>query len=414
MRIDERSLDQLLPPDDVARVVWEYVCGLDLSPLLSRIKSVEGHAGHPAIDPRILLGLWLLATVHGIGSARELERLTRSHIAFEWLCGEVSVNYHTLSDFRSDNEAILDHMLTESVAALMHQGLVDLTEVAQDGMRVRANAGSHSFHRKETLDEYLVQAKAQVQALKTQADEDDAAVSRRQQAARERAARERQERVSEALKQRQQLAAERERAADAKRAAKEPRASTTDPESRLMKMPDGGFRPAYNVQLSTTTKDGIIVGVDVGNVGTDSGQLLPMHKQMVKRYNRAPKRMLGDGDFGKLTDIERLHKDHEVSVYIPLKCLERMVANGDDPYQPRPKDTPGVAAWRLRMGTDEAKTIYKRRGQTAEWVNARFRNWGLGQFLVRGLKQVRAVTLLFALTHNLVQSHLLRRRLKAA
>lgn len=412
MKMDVRALDQLLPPDHIARTVWRYVEELDLSPLLASIRAVVGHPGQPAIDPRILLSLWLLATLDGIGSARELDRLTREHIAYEWLCGAVSVNYHTLSDFRSDNEAFLSQLLTQSVATLLQQGLVQLQEVAQDGLRVRAHAGAKSFRREPSLKDCLARAEQQVAALRKQLDEDDGAVSRRVQAARERAARERQERIAEALRQRQQLAERQETVAREKGAKrrKEPRASTTDPEARTMKMPDGGFRPAYNVEFATDTTSGIVVGVDVVNVGSDSGQLLPMVEQIERRFQRRPQRVLADGDFAHLDDIETLHADHQVVVYAPVKNAQREKAKGNDPYRPKPKDKPGVAAWRQRMGLEEAKTIYGRRAPTAEWTNARVRNWGLRQVLVRGLQKVRAVALLYALAHNVIQTVLLRSR----
>jgi transposase len=246
MRLDERALDQLLPPDHVARSVWAYVTALDLSPLLARIKAVAGNPGQPTIDPRILLSLWLLATLDGVGSARELDRLTEQHIAYEWLCGGVSVNYHTLADFRSQNGAALSELLTRSVATLLQQGLVELQEVAQDGLRVRASAAAKSFRRQPTLQECLRRAQRQVKALQTQVDEDDGAVSRRQQAARQRAARERQERIEEALRQQEELArrAEDVRKEKGTKRTKEPRASTTDPEARTMKR--GKSRTANN------------------------------------------------------------------------------------------------------------------------------------------------------------------------
>jgi transposase len=410
MKIDERALDQLLPPDHVARTVWAYVERLDLSPLLAGIKAVQGRPGQPTIDPRILLSLWLLATLDGVGSARELDRLTELHIAYEWLCGTVSVNYHTLADFRSQNGDFLSQLLTDSVATLLHQGLVDLQEVAQDGLRVRASAGAQSFRREKSLRDCLERAQRQVEALRTQVDEDDGAVSRRQQAARVRAARERQERIEAALQQREQLAQRQQRVANDKgvKRPKEPRASTTDPEARTLKMPDGGFRPGYNVEFATTTASGIIVGVDVVNVGSDSGQLRPMVEQLQQRYGQTPARLLADGDFATLEDIETLHTDHAVTVYAPVKNAAARQAQGFDPYQPKRRDPPGVAAWRVRMGTAEAQTIYQRRAATAEWVNARVRNWGLRQLVVRGLARVRAAALLYALAHNLMQAVLLQ------
>ena len=412
MQLDERSLEQLLPPDHTARTVWAYVLGLDVSPLLARIQAVAGRPGQPAIDPRILLSLWLLATLDGVGSARELDRLTRQHIAYEWVCGTVSVNYHTLADFRSQNGEFLSGLLTQSVATLLHEGLVDLAEVAQDGCRVRASAGAKTFRREKSLQECLDKAQQQIQTLQTQIDEDDGAVSRRQQAARERAARERQERIAEALRQREQLAQRQEQVHQEKggQRPKEARASTTDPEARTMKMPDGGFRPAFNVEFATDTTSGIVVGVDVINVGSDSGQLVPMVEQIVARYEQTPQRVLADGDFAKLDDIQTLSAEHEIEVYAPVKNAAQEQAKGNNPYQAKPKDAPGVAAWRERMGTAAAKTIYKRRAATAEWVNARVRNWGLRQLVVRGLEKARAVALLYALAHNLRQTLLLRSR----
>jgi transposase len=416
MRIDERSLDQLLPPDHVARTVWAYVAGLDLTPLLARVKAVAGNPGQPTIDPRVLLSLWLLATLDGVGSARELDRLTEAHLAYEWLCGGVSVNYHTLADFRGQHGAFLSDLLTQSVATLMQQGLVDLQEVAQDGLRVRASAGAKSFRRAATLRECLAKARRQVEALQAQVDEDDGAVSRRQQAARARAARERQERVEEALRQHEQMARRADEVQKEKgtRRKQGPRASTTDPEARTLKMPDGGFRPAFNVEFATATGSGLGVGVDVVNVGSDSGQLRPMVGQIEQRYGRTPARVLADGDFAKLDDIEALHAEHQIEVYAPVKNAAAEQAKGNDPYRPKPKDGPGVAAWRQRMGTDEAQRTYRRRAPTAEWVNARVRNLGLRQVLVRGLAKVRAVALLYALAHNLLQAVLLRSRAAAA
>lgn len=416
MAIGLRSLDQTLPPDPAARIVWAYVGGLDLSTLLNQVKAVAGRPGQPTIDPRILLSLWLLATLDGVGSARELDRLTEQHIAYEWLCGGVPVNYHTLADFRSTNAALLSELLTQSVATLMHQGLVDLEDVAQDGLRVRASAGAKSFRREKSLKECLNQAKAQVAALQAQADDDDGAVSRRQQAARERAARDRQERIEEALEQRRQRVERNAKDAAEKgvERKKEPRASTTDPEARSMKMPDGGTRPGFNVELATDTKSGLIVGVDVVNSGSDCGQLVPMVEQIEGRFERTPKRLLADGGFATLDDIETLHAEHAVEVYAPVKNAASEQAKGKDPYRPKPKDGSGVAAWRMRMGTAEAQAIYKRRASTAEWANARVRNWGLYRFVVRGLEKVRAVALLFALAHNFQQTVLLQSRLATA
>ena len=145
-------LEDLLAPEHLARTVWEFVQGLDLTSLLESIRSVEGRPGRPAIDPQVLVALWLYATIEGIGSAREVAWLCSHHHGFRWLCGGVEVNYHTLADFRVAHLDFLDELLTHSVATLMEQDLVDLNRVAQDGMRVRASAGAASFRRRPTLE----------------------------------------------------------------------------------------------------------------------------------------------------------------------------------------------------------------------------------------------------------------------
>lgn len=189
------DLDATIALDHPARNVWAFVEGLDLTALYSAIGSVEGRAGRAAIDPKILQALWLYATVDGVGSAREIERLTEAHDAYRWICGGVNVNHHTLSDFRCARVDLLDDWLTHSVAVLTAQDLVKLERVAQDGMRVRASAGAASFRRRSTLERCLEQARDQVQALKDEIEADPDASNQRRRAARERAAVERQQRV---------------------------------------------------------------------------------------------------------------------------------------------------------------------------------------------------------------------------
>ncbi len=280
------DLDALLPSDHRARLVWEFVAGLDLAPLYDRIRATEGHPGRPPIDPAILTALWLYATLEGVGSARALDRLCTEHDAYRWLAGGVSVNYHTLAAFRVDHGELFDRLLTESVAALIAEGLVSLVRVAQDGVRVRASAGGGSFRRADALGRALVEAETQVAALRAELEDDPGATSRRVAAARERAATERVERVRRALAKLPALDARK--AKPTYRGPKTaPRVSTTDPDAPFMKMSDGGFRPAYNGQLATDTKSQIIVGLDLAPT-TDPEQLGPMVDQLARRYGRAP------------------------------------------------------------------------------------------------------------------------------
>jgi transposase/IS5 family transposase len=410
IQLRQVDLDSLLAADHPARIVWAFVERLDLSPLYARIKAVGERPGRPTIDPRILIALWLLATLDGVGSARELDRLCGEHDAYRWICGGVEVNYHTLSDFRVDNVEFLDQTLTRSVAALMLTGSVTLNRVAQDGVRVRASAGSGSFRRRKRLQEFLKLAEEQVNLLREEVAADPAACTKRQQAARERAARERQERVSQALTEMELLEAHRAETDDKGRKRKkprqpgdkpdkreEPRASTTDPEARRMKGPDGGTRPSYNAQFCTDTASQIIVGVSVDNGGTDSHQMPPMTEQVHKRYGRIPKETLVDGGFAVKESIE-LTSALGTTVYAPVAESR---SDKRQKNQPVRGDSPTIAEWRLRMATEQAKAIYKERAATAECVNAQARNRGLRFFLVRGIKKVRAVLLWYALAHNL-------------
>jgi transposase len=394
------DIDSLIGEDHNARIVWRYVEGLDLSELEDRIKARGDRPGHPATAPRLLLALWLYATSDGVGSARGLARLCESHDAYRWLCGGVSVNHHTLGDFRVECADLLDRLLSEHLAALAEAGVVDLDTLAQDGVRIRANAGTGSFRREATLDRHLALAQAVVEELKREVDADPAAGNQRLRAARQRAARERSERVRKAqtalaeIKQkRQQL---EEKGGNGKK-SKEPRASMTDADARIMKMADAGFRPAYNVQVVSAAGEQIVVAVAVSNNGSDRRLMRPMLEELHTRLGQLPQRHLVDGGFCSAEDIEWAH-EQGVEVY----CPPTQSKGGVDPYLPRRGDGAGVSAWRERMGSDAGKAQYKVR-TICECIHARWRNWDLRQLTVRGTEKVRAVTLLYALTNNVLQ-----------
>lgn len=401
-----RELDDALPPDHPARAIWGVLERLDLSVFYADIKAVADRPGRPASDPKVLLALWLFATKEGIGSARHLARLSEEHDAYRWIRGGVPVDYHLLAEFRVAHEHALDDFFTTILAAMMDEGLVTLERVAQDGMKVRASAGAASFHGASSLDQCLTKAKEQVQRLKDQREHPDPGVNVREQRARERAARERQARVERAIAQLPAAKAAKERQertlAKPKRGkVSEARVSTTDPDARVMHMPDGGFRPALNAELATDAGSQVIVGVGVSNRGSDQGEALPMETQIHERTDTHPGAYLMDGGFVKRDDITALEQ-RKVTVYAPLRP-PRTTTSGRTATDPRPDDSPEVIAWRERMGTDAAKEIYKQRGATAECVNALARLRGLQQFRVRGLDKALCVLLLMAITHNLLR-----------
>jgi transposase len=409
------DLDSLVAADDPVRDVWAYVATLDVTRLEAAIEAREGEPGRPAIPPKLLLALWLHATLRGVGSARELERLCEREVSFQWLCGGVGVNYHTLSDFRVANDALLDRLLSESVAVLIKEGLVTLDRLSLDGLRVRAAAGAASFRRGESLKKCLTKATALVAALRCEVADDPAAPERRRRAARERAAVERVARIKVAQERHKALQEERRRReetnANQTKEQKEPRASTTDPEARVMKMPDGGFRPGYNGELIAEPRSGVILGVAVDTSGSDRGWVKPMVEQVKERYGQAPKELLVDAGFSNAADIEWAAQPENGAVAVFMAPTKNK--HGTDPYQPRDRDGPGVAAWRVRMASAAGQVIYRLRA-IHECINAHLRQRRLYRMTVRGAAKVRMILLWHALAHNVARACALRRQRHAA
>jgi transposase len=391
------DLEALLPPGHAARLVWRFVEGLDLSALYGAIKAREGRAGRPPIDPKILVALWLYATIDGVGAARELDRLCVRHDAYRWLRGGVSVNYHTLSTFRVGHQAVLDDLLTQSIATLRHRGIVTLARVAQDGTRIRASAGVGSFRREGTLRACLNEAERLVARTTRQTT----GGLTRTDAAQARAAADRLARVAEALAELPAVAAAKARTAQKGHAGppKAARVSTTDPQARVMKMADGGYRPAYNVQLATDHDSDVIVGVAVTNVSADQAALLPMLAQVATRVGE-PATLLVDGGYVAHAAIAAATA-RGICVLAPVPCR----SGTREPMPEQPTDPPAVAAWRQRMQTDTAKQLYRQRGAIAERINADIRTHRtLGRLLVRGPQKVLMCALWVAVAHNLVKA----------
>jgi transposase len=400
------DLDSLISEDHPARIIWAYASQADLSELEALVKSREGEPGMPQTSLHLLLGLWLYATTRGVGSARALAKLCESEAAFRWLCGGVSVNHRLLSEFRTQQGDRIGRLLAEHVASLSFAGLIDLNEIAQDGVRVRAHAGGGSFRRRKTLESELAKAKTLVERLAKDEDEDPGASSKRQQGARERAAKEREARVTAALAALGKAEKLRERRMKTHRSTekrqKEPRASTTDPDARVMKMADGGFRPAYNIQFASLPENGIVVAVSCRTVGSDSGLAEPMAQTIEEIYRHRPEVHLVDGGYMSASAIEAA-----AQAGTRIYCPPLQSATGGDPYTPHKKDSQAVADWRVRMASQEGQQIYKRRGR-CELVHAKLRNLGLDRLLLRGKEKVETWMRWFALASNVLTAARLR------
>lgn len=392
------ALDALLPGDHRVRDVWTYVEAIDLSSLYEKIEAVEGSAGRNAVDPRILFGLWMYATIEGVSSARHLARLCERDLPYMWLCGGVGVNHRLLGEFRASQGDFLDQLLTDTIATLLHQNIVTLETVAQDGMRVRASAGSSSFRRKQTLEQRRAEAADQVERLREeQQSATDATSEKRRAAAQKRAAEERERRLEQALEELEKLRKQKEK--KNRGSGDEARCSMTDPEARRMKMPDGGFRPAYNVQFASDGNSRLIAAVDVSNNGSDGGQMRPLHQMICDRYDVIPHDYLVDGGFVTKGDVTALQKRGS-RVLAPIPKEEEMRSHGSDPHARQPTDTDEYFAFRQEMKKEDAKAKYRQRCSIAEYPNAECRNHGLYQFPVRGLIKAKAVALWHAVTFN--------------
>lgn len=407
IRMDVVDLESQLPDDHLARVVWAFVETLDVSALEEGIKAREGAPGRPTPDRRLYLALWLYATLDGVGSARELERLCREHTAYRWLCGGVPVNYHDLSDFRVEAGAFLDDLLSMSIAVLAREGVVSLDCLAVDSVRVRANASSSSFRREATLEDLHQAAQEKVAALRAEFDGDPNAADKRLRARRMRAANERAASIARAKEALDKIGKERAKEAKEQRRKevknKEPRTSTTDADARIMKT-DGGFRPGYGLQVRTDPTSDLIVGLEATNRASDRGQLRPAIEDIERRYGVKPKRVLADGGYDGKDDIEHAH-GCGIEVFCPLP------GSKGKPGDPTPKkgDGPGVIAWRERMASEAGLEIYRKRFAT-ERPHAHMRNHGLRQFCVRGLKKVLAIAHWHVLAYNFQQIRFLAKK----
>jgi len=416
-RWDFIDLEAMLPPDHRARVVWGFVESLELTELYDAIKSREGEAGRPAADPAVLLALWLYATVEGVGSARELDRLTERDLAYRWIAGGVPVNYHGLADFRVAHPAVLDRLLTESVTVLIAQGLVSLDEIAIDGTKVRANASRESFKTAAKLEQIEAKVAARLGALKAEIDGAPDASMRRRRAARERAAQDVKQRAAEARRALEQIRAEKaERAkTHAKDEAKksEARVSLSDVDARSMRFADGAVRPAYNAQIAAVPREGVIVSIRMTDRRNDSGLAAPMIEDVVRRYGRVPAKLLVDTHYATAEDIAMLaeHPAGPVAVYAPTpseRSDDEITAGAlRNRHYRRRHEPQGVKDWRDRMATAAGKAIYATR-KFIERINADRKNHGFGHLRLRGLFKVQSEALLHALANNLMAAQRLR------
>ena len=457
------DVERLIGEEHAARAIWEFVGQLDLSGYSEEIRAVEGRAGRPGWEPRLLISLWVYAYSEGVGSARAIEQLCEWEPGYQWLTGARVVGAHTLSDFRVKHEAALKGLFVQILGLLSADGLIRLERVMQDGTKIRAHAAQDSFRRKERVEQGLKQAREQVAAVEAMSEEE---TSRRVAQARKRAQRERQERLEKALEEFEKLAEEGSGKDKEKR-----RVSTTDPQARVMKQPDGGFAPSYNVQINTDGQNAVIVAVGVVQAGNDFEQLEPGIDRVEHNLGKTPDQAVSDGGFlsrdnivamkergiefigpcgndagkgkssyegrgvsaqyhssqfvydaqsdsyrcpqGKTLSYEGKEQRHTQVSYryraqrsdcqgCPVKsqCCPGNRVTGRSVH--RGEELAEVAEFRHRMQTEQAREIYRQRAQVAETPNLWIKaKFGLRQFSVRGWSKVGMEALWACLTYNI-------------
>lgn len=372
-----------------ARVLWEVLGRVDLSGFDADVRAFEGGSGRPRVSPRMLLTLWTYAVSQGIGSAREIARLTQSDAAFRWITGGRRASHQTLSRFRVGHPAALDALMTDVLASLMHKGVLSLELVAQDGMRVRASASAPSFRSYGSLLECREQAALHLKAVLASSDPE---LTELQKARRVAAARDFQQRVEDAISTVETLQKERGPAGPPVRA------STTDAEARVMKMADGGFRPAFNVRTATAGSElggpRTIIAAQTCNVGSDMSAMKPMLDEIERRLRVLPKRLLADANHANHANL-RDAAARGVEVLMPVPKRSRNAG-------PQGDHDEVIAQWRARMDEPDARRVYRARASLCELTNAHLRNRGLTHFLVRDVVKVGCVALIAAIAANLL------------
>jgi transposase len=456
------DVERLIGEDHPARAVWALVGRLNLSAFYQAIESSTGEGGRPAIDPQLLIRLWVYAYSQGIGSARAVARCCEYDPAVQWLTGLEEVNYHTLADFPLEKQKELDELFTQLLGALSKEGLITLEQVMQDSTKIKALASCRSYLQETTIREHLEKARRRVAEMGDPRNQESSLKAKQAQV---RARREQQERLTSALEELQKWQARK----SGEKAKQETRVSSSDPHARTMHQPDGGLALSYNAQISTDAAQGLIVGVTVTQEPNDSGQLLPAVDRLELRLEKKPQQMVADSGYGTRENIEKM-ATREIDflgtmryenvprganlpnrlppsafLYQPEKnrfvcpegkilhsagrrksgpgmiyhlyearledcqsCARRPECCPDNKKHGRsvaqPEESPVVMAFRKQMASEEARKQYRRRGRIVEFYHAWIKSkLGLRQFHVRGLAKVEMEMLWACLTYNLQQ-----------
>ena len=408
MEFKEECLDNFLPPNHKARKIWDFVQSLDTNPCFVKIRSMQGRVGRPTTSPHVLLCLWLYALTEGISSGRKIAELTMLHDAYRWICGGLSINRTMVCEFRASDSALFHQLLTSSLAIMLRADLLTSEDLAQDGTRLQAAAGFNTYRGENSLSDLLAKADGYIKEVESLTSKELEEVGTRKVSARRRAAREQKERLEEAqreLTQHQEDIKDNKASRSKKEVQKKLencRASHVDPTVRKMKMGDGSFRLAYNVQFATGTDSRTIVGVQVTNTldpGTLATTMMQVHTRLKKLGLPFSKHWVADSAYSSAADITEagaLFPNCKVIAPTTLKNIKLA-------KKPKKDDSKELLMWKKILGTDEFKDIYKKRCSTAEFSNMTTKERGFERLRVRGIGKVLSQSLLYALMHNMMR-----------
>lgn len=410
------SLNELVPENHIVRTLWDFVLSMDLTVCLKHIMTVKGKAGRKAIDPKILLTLWLYTIIDGNISARKLEELCKYHTIYKWICGGVSVNRTNLAEFRSDNPDKFDTLLTSCLAVMVKNGLISDTDFAQDGTRIKANASNNSFLRENSLKNLENEITDYIKKLKEEEKTVTNSYEKKKLVKEQSKANERKRLVALAITNLNEAQTEKQtnsRKSQEKIEKDLPnmRASIVEPHVRKMKMGDSGFRLAYNIQFATGINSRVIYGVDVVNTmdpGTAPNLMTQVWNRLKNLNLEEFKNWVADAAYSGSNDIKAVAKLFPNCFYFAPPKNNINV----DPKIHRRTDSEEIKNWKDSIGTKKANELYKLRCSTAEFSNMQIKNHGLVEFPVRTLEKVKGMTLLHVISANFMRSVDLTKKLK--
>lgn len=414
----QSCLDQLVPDDHKVRLIWDFVDEMDLSICLDGISSFYGGRGRPSIDPKILLTLWIYTIIDGNASARKLEELCLNHDVYKWICGGVSISRTVLAEFRSVNPRKFEELLTNCLAVMLKNNLISDTDFAQDGTRIKANAGMNTFRRENSLKELQSELSEHIDFLRNEEKKAPNAYEKRKALEKTRRAIEKKDKIKVAIKNLEQYRCEkiengtRNHNKPTQKELEDVRVSTTDPEVRKMKMGDGGYRLAYNVQFATGLDSRVIYGVDVVNTldpGTAPRLMAQVNYRLQSLKMSEIKKWIADAAYSAKNDLITIANLFPNCLFFAPPKPHKQI----DPKKHLKNDHAAVVTWRNLIGSNQINELYKKRCSTAEFSNMHVKNQALTEFFVRGLVKVKGKAFLHAISMNISRAiDLFQKKLK--